>query len=270
MSIVPAPDPFCLPQTILRQHIAVVGKTGSGKTSTMKLIVEHVAAEGARVCGLDPIKSDLWGLSAEGTLPGLPFHILGGPRGHVPLHAEAGAAIGELVGNGSLPLSVLDMANFEMGGLQQFFVHFAPALLRHMRGVLYLVIEEAHEYAPKDRSGVGAENMAIYFAKKLATAGRSKGIRLIVATQRTQALHNAVLGSCDTLIAHRIVAPADQEPVKKWLKANPERTSFVVLDDDVFPDEFPDANQVHTDGFAGALTEEKADEVIRKLQQQSL
>jgi hypothetical protein len=73
---------------------------------------------------------------------------------------------------------------------------------------------------PKERAGFGNENMSIHFAKKLATAGRSKGIRLIVVTHRVQSLHNAVLGSCDTLIAQRLTAPADQEPVIKWLKAN--------------------------------------------------
>jgi hypothetical protein len=213
---------FPIPQAALEQHTAVLGKTGSGKTSTSKLIVEHVVADGDRVCILDPIKSDWWGLtsSVDGKKAGLPFHILGGPRGHVPLHSSAGRAIGEIVASGALPLSVLDMADFEPGGLQRFFVDFAPTLLKKMRGVLYLVIEEAHEFAPKERSGIGAENLAIHWAKKLATAGRSKGIRLIVATQRTQSLHNALLGSCDTMIVHRLTAPADQEPVKKWLKAN--------------------------------------------------
>ncbi len=62
--------------------------------------------------------------------------------------------------------------------------------------------------------------MAIHWAKKLATGSRTKGVRLIVATHRIQSLHNAVLGSCETLIAHRIMAPADQEPVIKWLRAN--------------------------------------------------
>src|SRR4051794_8767398 len=95
--------------------------------------------------------------------------------------------------------------------------------MRSKRGVLYLVVEEAHEIAPKERSGFGAENMAIHWAKKLATAGRSKGIRMIVATQRVQSLHNAVLGSCETLIAHRLTAPADQEPILKWLKANADK-----------------------------------------------
>lgn len=215
---------------VLTQHTALLGKTGSGKTSTGKLMVEQIVRSdpGARVCVLDAVKSDWWGLtsSADGNQPGLPFVILGGPRGHVGLNDSAGKPIGELVANGSLPLSIIDMADFGAGGLQRFFNEFAPALMRNMRGVLYLVLEEAHEFAPKERAGFGDESMAIHWAKKLATAGRSKGIRLIVLTQRTQALHNALLGSCDTMIAHRLTAPADQDPVKKWLKANVDKATF--------------------------------------------
>jgi uncharacterized protein len=219
-----------IPIAALKQHIAFLGKTGSGKTSTAKLAVEQILRDDstARVCVLDPIKSDWWGLtsSANGRNAGLPFYILGGPRGHVQLHDSAGKAIGELVANGALPLSIVDMADFKPGGLQRFFNDFAPALMKRMRGVVYLLLEEAHEFAPKERTGIGAESMAIHYAKQLATAGRSKGIRIMVVTQRTQALHNALLGSCDTMIAHRLTAPADQEPVKKWLKANVSKEIF--------------------------------------------
>jgi hypothetical protein len=223
---------FPLPEKAIANHTAVLGKTGAGKTSTEKLIVEHVVDEGHRVCILDPIKSDWWGIasSASGKRAGLPFTILGAPRGHVPLHPNSGKLIGELVASGKLPLSVLDMANFRAGEHQRFFIDMADTLMRKMRGVLYLVMEEAHEFAPKERSGIGNENMAIYAAKKLATAGRSKGLRLILATQRVQALHNALLGSCETMIVHRMTAPADQEPVKKWLKANLNKEAAVEIE----------------------------------------
>lgn len=207
---------------ILGSHSAILGKTGSGKTSTAKLAIERRAEQGGHVCILDPIKSDWWGLasSRDGKKPGLPFNILGGPRGHVSLHHASGKAIAEIVANGSLPLSIIDMADFPPGGQSKFFIDFAPTLLRKMRGVVTLVLEEAHLFAPKERSGIGDENMAIHWAKMLATAGRSKGIRLMLVTQRTQALHNALLGSCETMVAHRLTAPADQKPLIDWLKAN--------------------------------------------------
>ena len=215
-------DTFPIPDVVLEDHVAILGKTGSGKTSTEKLIIERVVAQGYRVCILDPVKSDWWGLtsSSDGKSPALPFTILGGPHGHAALHSSAGKVVGQLVGSGKLRHSIIDMADFEAGGLQKFFVEFAQSLLRSINGIVYLVIEEAHEFAPKERAGFGSENMALHLAKKLATAGRSKGLRLIVATQRVQSLHNAVLGSCETLIAHRLNTPADQEPVLKWLKVN--------------------------------------------------
>src|SRR5438132_11090747 len=137
------------PKESLNQHIAILGKTGSGKTSTAKLAIEQVVGDGARVCVLDPIKSDWWGLtaSASGKRDGLPFYILGGPHGHVALHSAAGKAIADVVANGSLRHSIIDMADFEPGGQSRFFVEFAPQLLRKNRGVVYLVLEEAHLFA---------------------------------------------------------------------------------------------------------------------------
>src|SRR3954469_14003253 len=103
-----------IPDAALTQHIAILGKTGAGKTSTEKLTVEQVVADGFRVCVLDTVKSDWWGItsSAGGKKPGLPFKIPGGPFGPVPLHSSAGGVSGPLGGSGKLRLSIIDMADF--------------------------------------------------------------------------------------------------------------------------------------------------------------
>lgn len=211
-----------IPPAVLEQHLALLGKTGRGKTNTAKVCVEQVYDQDSRVCILDTIKSDWWGLtsSADGRRAGLPFHILGGPHAHFPLTASMGKPIADLVARGELKHTIIDMAEFEPGGQMRFFVDFAPRLMQRMKGVLHLVIEEAHLLAPKERSGMGFESMSIHWAKMLATAGRTRGIRLLILSQRTQAVHNAVLGSCDSMIVHGMTAPADMEPVVKWLKAN--------------------------------------------------
>lgn len=211
-----------IPDAVLEQHTAILGKTGRGKTNTAKVCIEQVYDQEFRVCILDTLKSDWWGItsSVDGRRPGLPFHVLGGPHAHLPLSANSGKAIADLVARGQLRHTVIDMADFDAGGQMRFFVDFAPRLMQRMKGVLYLVIEEAHLLAPKERSGMGHENMSVHWAKMLATAGRSKGIRLVVLSQRTQAVHNALLGSCDSMIVHGMTAPADMEPVVKWLKAN--------------------------------------------------
>lgn len=211
-----------IPPAVLEQHLGILGKTGRGKTNTGKVCIEQVFDEDFRVCVLDPIKSDWWGItsSADGKRAGLPFYILGGPHAHLPLASSSGKAVADLVARGQLRHTIIDMANFEPGGQMRWFSEFAPRLMQRMKGVLYLVMEEAHLFAPKERAGMGHENLSIHWAKMLATAGRTKGIRMLVLSQRTQAVHNALLGSLDSMIVHGMTAPADMLPVVNWLKAN--------------------------------------------------
>ncbi len=216
-----------IPETALSQHIAVLGKTGSGKTNTAKWLVEQHVAAGARVCVLDPIKSDWWGLtsSATGKSAGLPFSILGGPKQHAPLPARSGTIIGTLVASGELPLSIIDMADFTPREMSAWYLEFAETLFRKMAGVLILVMEEADIFAPKEMLGnKGGENMRLHWSSRLGRAGRSKGIRLVMNCTRVQKIHNDMLGSCETLVAHRFTTPADRKPIIEWLSVNAEKS----------------------------------------------
>ena len=62
---------FILPEGALAQHLAVLGKTGSGKSSVLRLLVEGLLSVGKPVCIIDP-KGDWWGLksSSSGKSPG--------------------------------------------------------------------------------------------------------------------------------------------------------------------------------------------------------
>lgn len=202
------------------QHAAVLGITGSGKTVTSKAMVEQLVHRGRRVCIIDPIKSDWWGVTSNsaGDGPGLPFTIIGGPRGAVPLARHSGAALGKLVGSGELPLSIMDLSKLhDPKAAHEWFISFAEALWEHLSSPVHLVLEEAHVWAPKDRS-MGAETMSTYWVKKLATGSRSRGVRLFACTQRTQRLHNDLLSSCRLVVGHQTIFPGDRKPIVDWIR----------------------------------------------------
>jgi DNA helicase HerA-like ATPase len=73
-----------IPEAALAQHVAVVGKTGSGKTFRAKGEVERLLQKRQRVCVIDPTGA-WYGLksSADGKSAGFPIVIFGGePRGN--------------------------------------------------------------------------------------------------------------------------------------------------------------------------------------------
>lgn len=56
-----------IPEKAIHQHTVVLGKTRSGKSSTLRVLIEYLLDQHKPVCILDP-KGDWWGLksSADG------------------------------------------------------------------------------------------------------------------------------------------------------------------------------------------------------------
>lgn len=208
-----------IPEAALGQHIAVLGKTGSGKTFAAKAaIVEPLLERGRRVGIVDPTDA-WWGLrsSRDGKGPGFPVLVLGGDHGDLPLPANGGGAVARLLVEQRVNL-VASTKHLTIGERTRWFIDFAGTVSRLNRSPLHLVLDEAHNFAPKGKVPDPDTGKMLHAANTLASGGRSIGIRLTMITQRPQKLHNDALTSADTLIAMRVLAPHDRLAVEDWIK----------------------------------------------------
>lgn len=211
----------CIPREALSWHIAVLAKTGAGKTYAIRGdVVEPLLDASERVCIIDP--TDAWhGLrsSATGKSGGYPVVIFGGEHGDLPLQANHGEAIAEIVGTSSTSC-ILVTKHLSIRDRTKFFTDFAEAIMRKNRGPLHLIIDEAHRFAPKAQKMSPQSGEMLSAANELVSAGRSAGLRVILITQRPAKLHNDSLEQVETLVAMRIIGPADRKAVLAWVKEN--------------------------------------------------
>lgn len=208
---------FKIPDGILAQHIIALGKTGSGKSSKMRVLVEHLLAADQPVCIIDP-KGDWWGIksSADGKKAGFPIVIFGGEHADVPLNERAGAHVAELIATGNRSC-LIDLGGWMVGERTRFFIEFASSLFKHARGGRHLVIDEIHNFAPQGKVLNPDAGKMLHWANRLASEGRGKGITIIAASQRPQKVAKDFLTSCETLIACKVIHKLDRDAIKDWV-----------------------------------------------------
>lgn len=207
-----------IPKAALEQHTIALGKTGAGKSSAIRHIVEWLLDRKRRVVIVTP-KADWWGLklAANGKRAGYPIVVFGGENSDLPLHPKSGKALAELLATGNRS-AVIQMREFMPGERSEFWIDFASTLYRKIEGKMYLVLDEVHNLAPKGRVFDKTAGMLLHWSNKLASEARGLGINLLAASQRAAKVHNDFLTSCETLIAMRVTTKWDRDAIKDWIE----------------------------------------------------
>lgn len=221
---------LCFPEKILAQHLVVLGKTGAGKSSALRHIVEHLLSHNKRVCIID-IKGDWWGLksSADGKSAGFPVIAFGNFREpkatDVPINSKSGEHVAELITSGNRPCIIgfrgwmpADIAEFWIGTEHNRWNGFASTLFNKNEGELYVVISECHNFAPKGKVLDPRSGRMLHWTNRLLTEGRGLGMSFLLDSQRPQKVHNDTLTSCETLVAMRVTYPADRDAIEEWIR----------------------------------------------------
>lgn len=219
-----------------------MGKTGSGKTYTAKVIVEQLLRESRQVCIIDPTAA-WWGLrlAADGKRKGFDIVIVGGDHGDIPLSPHSGAAVANLIATQHAS-AIVDTHLLGVGEYTRWFTDFAGALFSGVKSPLHLVIDEAHYFMPQQGAKLSPDAAKmLHAANRLMSGGRSRGIRGMMITQRPAKLHKDSLTCADTLIAKRVLAPQDRQAIKDWIDGAGDPTQGKLILDSLASLQKPDA-----------------------------
>lgn len=212
---------LCIPEKILDQHLVGLGKTGAGKSTMLRHIVEHLLSHKKRVCIIDP-KGDWWGLksSADGKSAGFPVIAFGDfkePKAQdVPINAQSGKHVAELITSGNRPC-MIGFRGWMTSHMTRFWIDFASTIFNSNEGELFLVVDEFHNFAPKGKIMDPEAGKCLHWSNRLLSEGRGLGVVCLTASQRPQKVHNDSLTSHETLIAMRVIHAADRQAIKDWI-----------------------------------------------------
>ncbi|HSX21981.1 MAG TPA: helicase HerA-like domain-containing protein [Gaiellaceae bacterium] len=213
-----------LPDDFAGLRSAIVARAGGGKTYTASVLAEEMVNAAQPWYALDPTGA-WWGLraGADGRSPGLPVVVLGGEHGDVPLPADAGAAVADLVAH-EPSFYVIDMSDLGTRGAE---VRFATAFFERLyrtkgkrRDPLHGFWDEADLFAPQ-RCGP-AEARMLGAAEQVVRRGRIRGLGVSLISQRPAVVNKNVLSQIDVLIALVIGDERDRRAIKGWLDGTPD------------------------------------------------
>lgn len=203
---------------ILDQHVAILAKTGRGKTVTAKLGAEFLLDKGQRIGVVDPTAA-WWGLRLEedGKRPAFQVVIFGGDHADIPITPRIGGKIGKLVAEADWSW-IVDISAMGTDDRTLFMTEFAEALFAANRRRLNLFLDECHLYMPQQKLPSKASAKMTAACNHLVSGGRSRGLCITMISQRSAKVNKDALTQAETLITLGMIAPQDIAAAKAWVE----------------------------------------------------
>jgi len=124
-----------------------------------------------------------------------------------------------------LDLSVIDSGRYGRRGLilavlcRDLFRKRSVARRREELGLapskrkFWLLIDEAHQFAPVGKSALGKEDLTRWVKE-----GRQPGLSLVVASQQPSAIDSEILSQCDAILSHALTTRDDKAALNRLTK----------------------------------------------------
>ena len=189
-------------ETLIGKHIAVVGKTGSGKTTTAMALAAPLLESGQPMTFIDPL-GQFAGLKTRYPI------ISAGARGcDVTLAPENAATLARFSFEQRVSI-ILETKFYGKAAQMQLLKAYLDALweliYQQDHPLPYgLVIDEAHLFVPQGKDTPLSETII-----DIAKMGRHMRMTTIVTTQRPASIDKNFLTQAHLLIGHKMMLPVD-------------------------------------------------------------
>lgn len=219
---------FVLPIETITRRIAAIGMSGSGKSNTACVLVEHFLDLGAQVVILD--NDGTWyglRLAPDGKGKGYDIPVFGGDHGDIPLDFRSGALVADVIVDRGISV-VLDVSDFRKGQRHQFATDFAEQLYHRKKSKktpMMFVIEEAQDFLPQRFGKDQARMVGAY--EDITKGGRKYGIGSMIISQRPQAINKDGLNQAEILFAHYTYGSQERKALADWITNKNESVDIV-------------------------------------------
>lgn len=220
-------DDLDLPIEAVVETFAVLGRRGSGKTSTAVVMAEEMIGAGMPVVVIDPL-GVWWGLrsSADGKGEGLPVVIFGGDHADVPLSENAGEVVADTLVAGRFP-AILDVSGLSKTAMRRFMADFFERLYAKNREALHVIVDEADLMVPQR---LPAEGLRLFSAlDDIQRRGRARGLGTTLITQRPAVINKDLLSQAEVLVAMSFRSKRDVAAIDDWVRLKADEEEAVAV-----------------------------------------